>query len=435
MHDVLLSSMPDIAKARGRRRRAVMTDAASDFDFTLRGLKRHPLQDVFHTLLNLRWSILIAVTGLAYALMALLFAVAYALDPDPNGIDGAREGYFSDIFFYSIRTLSTTDTHMTPSSVYSNIVCSIEGFVGLVFQSFVTGSLFAKLSRPIARISFSDRCLLQQVDGKPCLIFRMVNQRRTPVISVTIRAAVLLKKVSSEGLPSFVYKQLDLDTTSIPLFVGGLQFKHVIDKNSPLFGFEGPSDARKCGLVSIQTLIAGTEEVYGNLIHARKIFEPADVLAGHRFARMLDTDLHGRLTVDVRRLNDVEEIPDGGVLCEASIGCGHLITRSRRSSERIAKTSSEHSKGTSPATMRAPRRPSGEVGAAPAIDAPHGKFAPAPPERASEPEAPARHSRSRRASSSAYLANLPPPIDVHSPPTNASHGRARAPADDPALEA
>ena len=46
--------------------------------------------------------------------VALIFAALYAIDWE--GVDGAREGRFDDLFFFSVRTLSTTDTHMTPNS-------------------------------------------------------------------------------------------------------------------------------------------------------------------------------------------------------------------------------------------------------------------------------------------------------------------------------
>ena len=77
-------------------------------------------------------------------------------------------------------------------------MCSVEGFVGIIFHAFVTGSLFAKLARPIARIKFADNCLLQTANGQTVLVFRLVNERRTPVINVTIRAAALMKNVQSD---------------------------------------------------------------------------------------------------------------------------------------------------------------------------------------------------------------------------------------------
>ena len=107
--------------------------------------------------------VLLAITGVAYALVALAFAALYALDPSGNGVDGARDGRFDDLFFFSMRTLSTTDSSMVAESLWANLVCSLEGFVGLIFHAMVTGSLFAKLSKPVARIAFADRCLIQEV--------------------------------------------------------------------------------------------------------------------------------------------------------------------------------------------------------------------------------------------------------------------------------
>ena len=92
---------------------SALTDGAGHLNFKLAGVQRVACADVFHTLLNLRWWALIALAFCAYIVVALIFGLLFFIDPE--GLDGTRPDRFEDFFFYSVRTLSTTDTHVTPT--------------------------------------------------------------------------------------------------------------------------------------------------------------------------------------------------------------------------------------------------------------------------------------------------------------------------------
>ena len=83
LRDAQMASMPEI-KSKGENH-SLMNSAESQFDFTLRGLHKSASIDVYHDMLNQRWSVLIGLTFALYSLISLLFAGLYAIDPSGHG--------------------------------------------------------------------------------------------------------------------------------------------------------------------------------------------------------------------------------------------------------------------------------------------------------------------------------------------------------------
>ena len=84
----------------------------------------------------------------------ILFGIAYLLPG--NLIANARPGSFKDTFFFSIQTLSTVGYgSMYPESLLSQLLVTAEILVGLLLMAILTGLLFARFSRPTARVIFS----------------------------------------------------------------------------------------------------------------------------------------------------------------------------------------------------------------------------------------------------------------------------------------
>lgn len=222
------------------------------------------------------------------------------------GIRSAREGNFADVFFFSVQTFSTIGYgYMAPTSNYVHMISLVESFVGIVFTAVVTGSLFAKLSKPISRVAWSKHVIVQTIDGVPNLVFRIANQRNTPIVNASISITVLLKRVTAEGEASFGYKALTLDVKSMPVFVGGMRVRHAIDEKSPLFGVQEAGDWRRFGIASFQALVHGTEEVYGHAIFARHVYDIKQIHFGYRFKRMLEESASGKLTVHLEYLDEI----------------------------------------------------------------------------------------------------------------------------------
>src|SRR5271167_4970179 len=118
------------------------------------GLRDPWLGDLYHHLLTLPWwAFLLGLSGV-YLGLNLLFALLYLLGD--GAIANARAGVFADAFFFSVETLSTIGYgQMSPATLYGNLVMTLEALFGLGLLAVAAGLMFARFSRPTARVRFS----------------------------------------------------------------------------------------------------------------------------------------------------------------------------------------------------------------------------------------------------------------------------------------
>ena len=88
-------------------------------------------------------------------------------------------GVFVDAFFFSVETLSTIGYgQMSPATLYGNIVMTVEAMFGLGLIAVAAGLMFARFSRPTARVMFSKVAVVTEHNGVPTLSLRLANERR-----------------------------------------------------------------------------------------------------------------------------------------------------------------------------------------------------------------------------------------------------------------
>src|SRR5258705_2300164 len=142
---------------------------------------------VYQWLLGLRWPQFAALVGAFYITLNLLFATLYAVDP--NSIAGTTGGrWFYDCFFFSVQTLATVGYgHMYPQTLYGHIVTTIEIMSGLFLLAVMTGLIFVRFSRPIARVVFSNPIVIAPLNGKPTLMVRVGTHNHHSMVEAEFR--------------------------------------------------------------------------------------------------------------------------------------------------------------------------------------------------------------------------------------------------------
>ena len=99
-----------------------------------------------------------------YLAINAVFGLAYVTVR--GGITGARPGNFADAFFFSVRPWAPSAmARCRRASLYGNLVMTPEVFVGLFNLAIATGLLFARISRPTARIMFSNMAVVTAFEG------------------------------------------------------------------------------------------------------------------------------------------------------------------------------------------------------------------------------------------------------------------------------
>src|SRR5690348_13146510 len=148
--------------ARESRQRLLNRDGT--FNVMRDGLGLLASLSLYHALLTMSWRKFFGLTALFYFGANLLFAAAYMLcgegalsAPANSGI----ESRFLKAFFFSIHTLATIGYGtISPIGVAANVIVSIESFIGLFGLALCTSLLFARFTRPTAKILFSDRAVI-----------------------------------------------------------------------------------------------------------------------------------------------------------------------------------------------------------------------------------------------------------------------------------
>ncbi len=144
------------------------------------------------------WPAFFGALAAAFVAINLVFAFVYAAGDEP--VANARPGSLSDLFFFSVETTSTVGYgDMHPQTLYAHIVATSENFIGLVMLAVMTGLVFARFSRPRARLIFAKNPVIAEHDGTPTLIFRLANARNAFISEAAAKLWMLRATANAEG--------------------------------------------------------------------------------------------------------------------------------------------------------------------------------------------------------------------------------------------
>src|SRR5437588_6235098 len=192
-------------------------------------------RDVYRWLLGLRWPQFAAFVGALYVGLNLSFAALYSLGPNSSAGTGAH--WFLDCFFFSVQTLATVGYgHMYPQTLYGHVISTIEIMTGVFLLAVMTGLIFVRFSRPIARVAFSNSIVIAPLNGKPTLMVRIGNENHHSMVEAEFRIMFSRDQQLVEGGDFRYFYDLKLHFDRITVFPAALTLRHEIDEQSPLYG-------------------------------------------------------------------------------------------------------------------------------------------------------------------------------------------------------
>src|SRR5450756_559935 len=154
--------------------------------------------DISHRCMTASWPAFIAGAVLVFVVFNAVFAVFYWIGDQP--IANVPGGAYIDYLYFSIETLSTAGYgDMHPQTHYGHFIATIELFTGIFSMSLMTGLIFARFSRPNARLLFADNPVISNHEGKPTLMVRLANERHNIIGNATAKLWLLENVVSAEG--------------------------------------------------------------------------------------------------------------------------------------------------------------------------------------------------------------------------------------------
>ena len=256
--------------------------------------------DLYHRALTLRWWEFLGLGCAVYLLINLLFAGLYLLQ---TGAIGGAPRSFLNAFFFSVQTIATIGYgQMSPATVYANVLVTIETMAGLVFLALSTGVVFARISRPTARVVFGRVVTVAPQDGVPTLSFRIGNERSSQILEADVTVTLLRYERTLEGVPFRRFYTLPLARSHTPVFALTFTVMHHIGPDSPLHGATAESLAAEDAELLIS--VTGLEETTSQTVHARHSYLPEEILFGRRFADIFTTDADGARVLDYTRFHE-----------------------------------------------------------------------------------------------------------------------------------
>ena len=272
-----------------------------DFEPILLGIPKEYKKDVYYYLMLASWTKLFLIFFGFYLISNFLFAGLYLAVPGSiqNNIDGS----FLKAFFFSVQTMSTIGYgSLSPSGAYGNFIVTIEAAFGLIGVAAATGLIFAKISRPQAKIFFSKNIVFSKFDGKPCLSFRIGNARSNDISEARLRVSALVDEYSSEGHYMRRIEDLKLTRDISPFFRLSWSVFHQIDESSPLNGV----DFEKGKFKAIIVTLIGHDETYSNTIYSRHNYMPSDILKDRYFEDIMTNRDDGKLVINFDKFHDLK---------------------------------------------------------------------------------------------------------------------------------
>lgn len=286
----------------GNLRRAINKDGS--FNVDRQGSSWRDIHPYLH-LINASWPVFFSYVLAGYTFVNIVFALIYFRLP-AGDIQGTQHGThwqaFLDDFFFSAHTLTTVGYgNFAPVSNAANFIAAFEAIVGLMGFALATGLLFGRVSKPSARIGFSDNALIAPYLNKTSVQFRIVNLRSNTLIEM--QAIVVLMTVEGPD-HTRIFQALSLERTSIYFFPLTWTVVHPIDESSPLYGKTAADLERS--QAEIMIIVKGFDDTFSQTVNARYSYRFDELVWNAKFKPAFRVGDGGTLVLEVNRVGDFQ---------------------------------------------------------------------------------------------------------------------------------
>ncbi|CAL9693619.1 unnamed protein product [Knipowitschia caucasica] len=331
------------------------------------------LADIFTTCVDIRWRYLLlfftATFLISWTFFGLIFYGVAMAHGDFQGnvsghamMGGPNTGHtgqpltmpcilhvqgFVGALLFSMETQTTIGygwrcvTEECPVAV---ITVVIQCIVGCIIESFMIGTIMAKMARPKKRnqtLMFSKNAVISMRDGKLCLMWRVGNLRRSHIVEAHVRAQLIRSYVTTEG--EFIpLEQMDLNVgydegTDRLFLVSPLVIVHTIDNDSPLYTLS--KDDLQMDDFEIVVILEGMVEATAMTTQFRSSYLAQEIFWGHRFEPVIYKD-RDRYKIDYALFHNTYEVPSTPHLSakELEETCSRSSSECKTSKDLISKS-------------------------------------------------------------------------------------------------
>ncbi|CAG5003489.1 Inward rectifier potassium channel Kirbac3.1 [Dyadobacter sp. CECT 9275] len=275
------------------------------------GLPFYERISIYHSLLRMSRVTFILTVFAIYTSLNILFASIYFF-LGADSLAGSQSATsvlerYLQAFFFSSQTLTTVGYgHISPVGFVTNVVASIESFIGIMSFALVTGIFYARFSRPQAYIRFSHNVLIAPYKRGKALMFRLATYKNNHLTNAEaeVTAAVHL---TENGKTQTKFYQLTLEMNKINSMAISWTIVHPLDDNSPFSGFTDQDFFE--GKLELMVSIRAFDDHFSNTVQQRTSYTQQEMIFGARFLPMYERSENGQYThVMLNKINDYEVV-------------------------------------------------------------------------------------------------------------------------------
>jgi inward rectifier potassium channel len=261
----------------------------------------------YSNLVSTTWDRFFLFVAAVYLTLNGCFALFYVACGPGGLVSTIDTGLRSPIlraFFFSIHTSATIGYgSVVPVGLATNVLVALESVVSLLGLAVVTGLVFARFSRPVADILFSQTAVMSWIGNLRSFQFRIINSRNNQIIDLHVRLLVSRFETNSSGISVRRYYPLRLEREGVVFFPLSWTIVHNIDKESPLFGVT--QDELCASGAEFLILLTGMDETFSQVVNARSSYRADEVVWDAKFSDIFVYDPEGRMAgIDIKRFHD-----------------------------------------------------------------------------------------------------------------------------------
>lgn len=322
----------------GVERRVVSKDGHSNICIdNVEGMVKLYLHDIWTTVVDMKWRYKLTlfvstflITWFFFGMLFYLIAMAHndldieqASNHTPCVMNVAT---LTGAYLFSLESQTTIGygfRHISEECPLAIITLVLQLVLTGLAEIFVTGTFLAKLARPKKRaetIMFSQLALVSKHKGKLCVMVRVANMRKSPLVQCQLSGKLLSPYVTEEGEKIQLHQQpvdFHFDSSEhCPFLVLPLIFYHVLDESSPLASLIAENlNVRNFELV---VTLNATMESTASTCQSRTSYVPQEFRRGYEFKPLLFGTQGGRYITDFKYFDEIQLSNEPSLLQEPS---------------------------------------------------------------------------------------------------------------------
>jgi inward rectifier potassium channel len=279
------------------------------FNVRRTGIRQLSTLNLYHFLLTMSWAQFLGLVLVLYFLSNIIFGLLYSSLGAEYLVDTSSKptaNIFLRGFFFSVQTFATIGYGtIHPVGTPPNLLVTIESYYSMIATALVTGLVFARFSRPTAKIIFSDTAVIAPYKNGLGFMFRIVNNRKNQLIE--LKAQVLFTRfVEKDGVSIRNFDLLKLERERVSFLPLAWTIVHPIDEQSPMFGLT-EEDFEKSD-AEILVVLSAMDETFAQIVHARSSYKLREIEFGHKFVNIYnDIEAGEPISIDIRKLSETEK--------------------------------------------------------------------------------------------------------------------------------